>query len=98
MLLDLVDSFLSHPVEQLVTGNDVFDSSDLVGSDGNITVQHWGNDSTRKGAPTYMQDTQVAWDNASQETRNAIQSAVVINGDGRVVYIGPTKENPPSPY
>lgn len=42
-----------------------------------------------------MQDAQVAWDNASQETRNAIQSAVILNGEGKVVYIGPTKENPP---
>jgi hypothetical protein len=79
----------------LVSGNDVFDTSVLVGSGGNITVQHWGNDSTRKGAPTYMQDAQVAWQNASQDTRNAIQSAVIVNGEGRVVYIGPTKENPP---
>ncbi|KAK7720933.1 hypothetical protein SLS64_001226 [Diaporthe eres] len=76
-------------------GNDVFDTSVLAGSGGNITVQHWGNDSTRKGAPTYMQDAQVAWDNASQETRNAIQSAVILSGEGKVVYIGPTKENPP---
>lgn len=42
-----------------------------------------------------MQDAQVAWDNASQETRDAIQSAVILNGEGKVVYIGPTKENPP---
>ncbi|KAI3399109.1 hypothetical protein diail_7688 [Diaporthe ilicicola] len=74
-------------------GNDVFDTSVLVGSGGNITVQHWGNDSTRKGAPTYMQDAQVAWDNASQETRDAIKNAVTISDEGKVVFIGPPKEN-----
>lgn len=42
-----------------------------------------------------MQDAQVAWDNASEDTKNAIRSAVIINGEGKVVYIGPTKENPP---
>lgn len=40
-----------------------------------------------------MQDAQVAWANASQETRNAIQNAVILNGEGKVVYIGPTKES-----
>lgn len=39
-----------------------------------------------------MQDAQVAWANASQETRNAIQNFVILR-DGKVVYIGPTKEN-----
>lgn len=42
-----------------------------------------------------MQDAQAAWENASEETKNAIRSAVIINGEGKVVYIGPTKENPP---
>ena len=74
-------------------GNDYFDTSVLVGSGGNVTVQHWGNDSTRKGAPRYMQDAQTAWDKADQGTKNAIKHGVTLDGNGKVVYIGPTKED-----
>lgn len=75
------------------TGNDTFDTSVEVGAGGNITVQQWGDDSTRKGAPTFMQDCNNAWHNASQNTKNAIQQSVTLDGSGNVIRIGAPKNS-----
>ena len=40
-----------------------------------------------------MQDAQIAWDRADQGTKNAIKHGVTLDGNGKVVYIGPTKED-----
>lgn len=77
----------------MITGNDTFDTSVEVGAGGNITVQQWGDDSTRKGAPTFMQDCNSAWRNASQDKKNAIRPNVTLDGSGNIIRLGATKND-----
>ncbi|KAK4188885.1 hypothetical protein QBC35DRAFT_495038 [Podospora australis] len=74
-------------------GNDFFDISVIVGAGGNMIAQQVGDNSTRKGAPRFMQDLNAAWAKASQQTKNDLKNCVHLR-NGKVVRISAPKNFP----
>ena len=75
-------------------GNDFIDISNIVGAGGNITIQQEGDPSTRKGDPLFMQNFRHAWKKANDATKDSLKSSVHLDHHGKVVRIGPIKDNP----
>ena len=75
-------------------GNDFIDISNIVGAGGNMTVQQVGDPTTLKGDPTFMQDLNKAWHNASAGDKNSLKDLVHVNGKGDVVRIEAIKDHP----
>lgn len=75
-------------------GNDFIDISNIVGAGGNLTIQQEGDPSTRKGDPLFMQNFRNAWRKANDKTKASLKSSVHLDKHGKVVRIGPIKDNP----
>ena len=58
-----------------------------------MTIQQVGDPSTRKGAPTFMQDLVNAWHSADDGTRRSLASCVHCNEKGNPVRIDAPKAN-----
>lgn len=74
-------------------GNDFIDMSNICGAGGNMIVQQVGDAKTRKGDPKFMQNCNVAWKKASQQTKNDLKNCVSVK-DGKVVRIAAPKDFP----
>ena len=58
-----------------------------------MTVQQVGDPSTRKGAPTFMQDLVNTWHGADDGTRQSLAGCVHCNDNGDPVRIDAPKDN-----
>ncbi|KAF3929147.1 hypothetical protein AA313_de0200629 [Arthrobotrys entomopaga] len=74
-------------------GNDFIDLSNIVGAGGNLIVQQVSAPGTRKGDPLFMQHLNKAWSKASKETKDKLKHSVTVKR-GKVIRIGPVKDNP----
>ncbi|MCJ1280989.1 hypothetical protein MMC26_000307 [Xylographa opegraphella] len=75
-------------------GNDFFDISNICGAGGNLTIQQAGKPETRKGAPTFMQQCNDAYQQADENTKQSLQACVHLDGSGNVVRIDACKDFP----
>lgn len=78
----------------MVLGNDFIDLSNIMGAGGNMTVEQVGDPSTLKGDPTFMQDLNTAWHQATQETKNGLKDCVHLDAAGNVSRIDAIKDRP----
>ena len=58
-----------------------------------MTIQQVGDPSTRKGAPTFMQDLVKTWHSADEGTRRSLAGCVHCNEKGDPVRIDAPKSN-----
>lgn len=59
-----------------------------------MTVEQVGDPSTLKGDPTFMQDLNTAWHQATQETKNGLKDCVHLDAAGNVSRIDAIKDRP----
>ncbi|MCJ1234820.1 hypothetical protein MMC14_002783 [Varicellaria rhodocarpa] len=75
-------------------GNEVYDTSVIVGAGGNLTIEQDGDPRTLKGDPHFMQQLQEAWKKASPATRESLKNCVHLNKEGVPIRIDAPKNYP----